>query len=128
MTTLKPPPRRDYAVFLYFEMLGTHTKTELAIKGTALPILLRIDPNKMNFKTCEIGQKKEIPAVLYNDSELKDVRYKFLKVANYTVTPASGRIPPRSNKNVIVSFVPNQMGILFNSIRFDNYHLKTGLY
>ena len=112
MTTLVTPPRRDYAVFLYFEMLGAQSRTELAIKGTALPVLLRIEPASMNFNLCEIGQKKEIPAVLYNDSELKDIRFKFRKVANYTANPASGRIQPRENNNVLISFVPNQMGTL----------------
>jgi hypothetical protein len=107
---LKPPPRRDYAVFLYFEMLGSQDKTELAITGTALPVLLRIESNKIDFGSCEIGQKKDITAVLYNDSQLKDVKFKFKKVANYTVYPASGRIQPRSNKNVTISFVPHQMG------------------
>jgi hypothetical protein len=110
MTTLVSPPRRDYAVFLFFEMLGAHVRTELAIKGTALPVLLCIEPNLLKFNSCEIGQKKEITVQLYNDSELKDVRFKFRKVANYTATPASGRIQPRSSKSVVVSFVPNQMG------------------
>ncbi len=91
-------------------MLGNHQRTELAITGTALPVLLRIDPNKMDFGSCEIGQKKDLKAVLYNDSELKDIKFKFRKVANYTVYPASGRIPPRSNKNVVISFIPHQMG------------------
>ena len=66
----------------------------------------------MDFGNCTIGEKREMQAVLYNDSELKDVRFKFRKVANYTVLPASGRIKARSNKNVTVSFVPHQMGIL----------------
>lgn len=91
-------------------MLGNHQRTELAITGTALPVLLRIDPNKMTFGNCEIGQKKDISAILYNDSELKEVKFKFKKVANYTVYPACGRIAPRSNKNVTVSFIPHQMG------------------
>lgn len=110
MTTLVSPPRRDYAIFLYFEMLGTQLRTEVAITGTALPVLLRIDPNQMNFNSCELGQRKDFAAVLHNDSELKDVRFKFVKVANYTVQPASGRIQPRSSKNVVISFVPHQMG------------------
>jgi hypothetical protein len=109
-TTLKPPPRRDYAIFLYFEMLGNHERTELAITGTALPVLLRIEPNRLDFGSCELGQKKDMQAVLYNDSELKDVKFKFRKVANYTVQPASGRIQPRSSRNVIISFIPHQMG------------------
>ena len=110
--TLKPPPRRDYAVFLFFELLGNQKRTEIAITGTALPILLRIDPEKMDFGDCPIGQKKEIPAVIYNDSELKDIRFKFKKVANFTVNPSCGRIPPMSNRNVLVTFLPHQLGKL----------------
>lgn len=110
VTTLKAPPRRDYAVFIYIELLGNHQRTELAITGTALPVLLRIDPNSMNFGICEIGQKKEMGAILYNDSELKHIKFKFRKVANFTVYPASGRIEPRSSKNVIVTFLPHQIG------------------
>lgn len=111
-TTLKPPQRRDYAIFLYFEQVGNHHRTEVAIKGTALPVLLRIEPNKIDFESCEIGQKKEITAVVHNDSELKSIRFNFPKVANYVVQPASGRIGPKSNRNVVVSFVPHQLGII----------------
>ncbi len=107
---MKPPQRRDYAIFLNFEQVGNHRRTEVAIKGTALPVLLRIEPNKIDFESCEIGQKKEMIAVVYNDSELKSIRFNFPKVANYVVQPASGRIGPKSSKNVVVSFVPHQLG------------------
>lgn len=110
MTTLQPPPRRDYAVFLFFELLGNNKRTEIAITGTALPILLRIEPDQMDFGGCIIGQKKEIQAVICNDSDIKDIRFRFKKVANYTVSPACGRIPPMSSRNVLVSFLPHQMG------------------
>jgi hypothetical protein len=91
-STLKPPPRRDYAVFLYFEGLGTNERTEVAITGTALPILLKSEQNEIDFGSCPIGQKIDIETILRNDSELKDVRFKFEKIANFTVNPASGRI------------------------------------
>ncbi|CAF0834043.1 unnamed protein product [Brachionus calyciflorus] len=111
LTTITPPPRRDYAIFLYFELLGNNRRSEVAITGTALPILLRIDPDQMDFGHCPIGQRKQIPATIYNDSELKDIRFRFKKVANYTVSPACGRIPPRSTRNILVTFIPHQMGI-----------------
>lgn len=85
-------------------------RTELAITGTALPVLLRINPNHMEFGSCVIGEKKEMQAVLHNDSELKDVRFKFRKVANYTANPACGRIKARGHKTITISFVPHQMG------------------
>ncbi len=97
-------------MFLFFEQLGDHRRTELAITGTALPVLLRIEPNQMDFGDCEQGQKKEITAVVYNESDLKSVKFKFPKVANYVVQPASGRIGPKSSRNITVSFVPHQIG------------------
>lgn len=71
----------------------------------------------MEFGSCVIGEKNEMQAVLHNDSELKDIRFKFRKVANYTVNPACGRIKARANKSVTVSFVPHQMG----SFSYDLY-------
>lgn len=111
ITTLKPPQRRDYAVFLFFEQIGSHKRTEMAITGSALPVLLNITPNKMDFDHCEIGQKKEMTAVIQNDSELKSIRFKFQKVANFVVQPSCGRVGPKSCKTVTVSFVPHQIGL-----------------
>lgn len=92
-------------------MLGSHQKTEVAITGTALPVLLRSNPQDLNFGSCYIGNKKDILVTLSNDSDLKDVKFKFNKVANFVVQPASGRIRPRSNRDVVVSFIPHQPGV-----------------
>jgi hypothetical protein len=121
LTTLKPPQRRDYAVFLFFEQLGNQKRTELAITGTALPILLRIEPNKLEFESCEIGQKIDLNATIYNDSDLKDIKFKFDKVANFTVNPASGRISPKAFRNFIVSFIPHQIGKYNILFAFDKF-------
>ncbi len=75
-----------------------------------MPILLKAEPNELNFGTCPIGQKLEYETTLTNESELKDIRFKFEKVANFTVNPAWGRIGPRSKKRIIVSFIPHQVG------------------
>lgn len=75
-----------------------------------MPVLLRVESSKLEFGMCEIGQKKELTTSLYNDSELKPVKFKFRKVANYIVYPASGRIMPKQQKNIVISFVPNQIG------------------
>ena len=110
MSTLNAPPRRDYAIFLYIQQLGAVNKTELAITGSALPVLLKIEPVKLHFDACHIGQKKDMKILLFNESEIKSVKFKFRKVANYTLNPACGRIPPRGSREILVSFVPHQIG------------------
>jgi hypothetical protein len=113
MSALKPPPRRDYAVFLSMKALGTLTNgkgNEFAITGTALPVLLRAEPGKLNFGECQQGQKRELAACLYNDSQLREVKFKFCKVGNFIVTPACGRLAAKSSKKVLVSFIPHQIG------------------
>ena len=118
---MKPPPRRDYAVFLNFEALGTQQKTEIAITGSALPVLLKSDPSHIDFTTCVIGQKKDLQITITNESELKEVKFKFRKIANFTVYPASGRIQPRSSLELIVSFIPHQIG---KSLRVDDIRFR----
>ena len=119
MTTLQAPPRRDYAIFLQFTELGKtrESKSELAVTGTALPVQLRCEPRTIEFDTCPIGQQREAQITLFNESQLKEVRFRFTKIANYTVVPASGRVAPRSSRQVTVAFVPHQIGSTNNHLK-----------
>ena len=82
----------------------------MAVTGTALPILLKAEQSEIDFGSCPIGQKLDYETILRNESELKDLRFKFEKIANFTVNPASGRIGPRSKQKVVISFIPHQVG------------------
>ncbi len=97
-------------MFLHFKSVGSERNIEIAITGTALPILLMAQPNDLKFNASHIGEKHTMTTVLRNESDLKDVKFKFKKVANFTVYPASGRIAPHSSKQIIVSFIPHQIG------------------
>jgi hypothetical protein len=95
---------------LHFKSVGSERKIEIAITGTALPILLIAQPNELKFSACHVGEKQALTTVLRNESDLKDVKFKFKKVANFTVQPASGRIAPHSTQKILVSFIPHQIG------------------
>jgi hypothetical protein len=90
--------------------VGSERKIEVAITGTALPILLIAEPNDLKFGSCHVGEKQILTTVLRNDSDLKDIKFRFKKVANFTVQPASGRIAPHSSSEILVSFIPHQIG------------------
>jgi len=121
-TTLDIPPRRDIAAFMYFELLGaspglsniehSKTKLEIAVAGTALPVILSIDPQKLEFPSTYIGQKSEKTLFIYNQSDYQSIDFRFPSIANFAVQPASGRLKPREKLKTVVTFIPHQMGLL----------------
>lgn len=115
------PPKRDIAAFMYFELLGaspglsniehSKTKLEIAVAGTALPVILSMDPHSIQFPTTYIGQKTEKVLHIYNQSDHKSIDFRFPPIANFALQPASGKLKPREKLRVIVTFIPHQMGL-----------------
>lgn len=120
VTTLDLPPRRDVAAFMYFELLGaspglskieqSKTKLEIAVAGTALPVILSLEPQQLQFPDTYIGQKHEQFVHIYNQSDYKPIDFRFPSVANFAAYPASGRLKPREKLRIAVTFIPHQMG------------------
>ncbi|UJR33894.1 hypothetical protein I4U23_021314 [Adineta vaga] len=119
-TTLDLPPRRDIAAFMYFELLGaspglskiehSKTKLEIAVAGTALPVILSLEPHQLQYPTTYIGQKYEQIIHIYNQSDYKPIDFRFPSIANFATYPASGRLKPREKLKITVAFIPHQMG------------------
>ena len=105
---------------MYFELLGSSsglsnveqskTKLEIAVAGTALPIILSLEPQALEFSTTYIGQKREKIIHIYNQSDYKSIRFRFPSIANFAIQPASGKLKSREKLKVTVTFIPHQMG------------------
>ena len=105
---------------MYFELLGaspglskveqSKTKLEIAVAGTALPVILSLEPHVVQFPTTFIGQKNEKIIYIYNQSDHKSIDFRFPSIANFALQPASGKLKPREKLKVIVTFIPHQMG------------------
>ncbi len=116
------PPRRDIAAFMYFELLGaspglsniehSKTKLEIAVAGTALPVILSLDSQSLQFPTTYIGQKNEKILYIYNQSDHKSIDFRFPSIANFALQPASGKLKPREKLKITVTFIPHQIGSL----------------
>ncbi|CAF0728757.1 unnamed protein product [Adineta steineri] len=121
-TTLDLPPRRDVAAFMYFELLGaspglskiehSKTKLEIAVAGTALPVVLSLEPHELQFPTTYIGQKYEQNIHIYNQSDHKPIDFRFPSIANFAVEPACGKLKPRQKLKITVTFLPHQIGTI----------------
>jgi hypothetical protein len=133
------PPKRDIATFMYFELLGaspglaniehSKTKLEIAIAGTALPVILSMEPHCLQYPLTYVGQKNDDMIHIYNQSDHQSIDFRFPSIANFAVQPASGKLKPREKLSVIVTFIPHQMGscsLLFIVFVRSLFHIDQG--
>ncbi|KAL4233464.1 hypothetical protein ACF0H5_008145 [Mactra antiquata] len=114
-----PPPRKDFALFLKLQIIGSSSVSdgydekvvEVALTGTALPVLLDISPaSKYDFGEVPVGEHADILCTLKNSSDVLPVTYQFRRIAHFIAHPPNGKIQPLCTQDVIFSFAPNQAG------------------
>lgn len=85
---------------------------EVAMTGTALPVLLSISPSyKFNFGECPVGEHADVLCTIKNESNVLPAIFQFRKIAHFLTHPPNGKIPPGQSQDVIFSFSPNQIGM-----------------
>ncbi|CAH1800026.1 unnamed protein product [Owenia fusiformis] len=126
--TVEPPPRKDFALFMKIQMIGSNegfcndgskTKSiedavshvEVALTGTALPVLVNLSPqSKFDFQECPVGEHVDMLCSLNNESSVLPLTFQFRRIAHFTAHPTSGKIKPGQNQSIVFSFAPNQVG------------------
>lgn len=90
----------------------TGSMVEVAMTGTALPVLLSISPSyKFNFGECPVGEHADVLCTIKNESNVLPAIFQFRKIAHFLTHPPNGKIPPGQSQDVIFSFSPNQIGM-----------------
>ncbi|XP_070190234.1 cilia and flagella-associated protein 47-like isoform X3 [Littorina saxatilis] len=121
---VSPPTRKDFALFVRLEIIGSSkgfieddvkraqgTFAEIALTGTALPVLLDISPsNKFDFGECPVGEHADVLCTIRNESQILPAIFQFRRIAHFSVKPPNGKIPPGHTQDVIFSFAPKQVG------------------
>ena len=97
--------------FIVLQCLTGDTFVELAMTGTALPVLLSITPaTKYDFGEVPVGEHADVLCTLKNDSDVLPVTFQFRRIAHFIAHPPNGKIAPSDSQDVIFSFAPNQAG------------------
>ncbi|XP_022089961.1 cilia- and flagella-associated protein 47-like isoform X2 [Acanthaster planci] len=127
-STASPPPRQDFALFMQIVVIGSSkgfgadtdagkqngnegTKVEVALTGTALPVLLSLSPtNHFDFGDCPVGEHVDTLCTLRNDSAHLPASFVCRQVAQFCVYPYFGKLKPGESQDLIFSFKPNQYG------------------
>ncbi|NWH91471.1 CFA47 protein, partial [Aegithalos caudatus] len=121
---------QDYVLFLRFESVGersdclqelsggatTTTRSrsrhvDLALMGSGFPVILTFKPGTViNFKDCYLGEQTQVVCIMKNESEFLPVTFSFRKAAHFNVSPERGMLKIKSEKEVMISFSPRQIG------------------
>ena len=87
-------------------------KLEIAMTGSALPVLLNISPQShFDFGDCPVGEHVDALCSLRNDSSLLPATYTFQRVAQFSIHPSSGKLRPGESQDLIFSFKVMGQGI-----------------
>ncbi|PFX34680.1 Calponin-likey domain-containing protein 2 [Stylophora pistillata] len=116
----QPPPRKDYTLFMHIETVGSvsgggsdnrGSRVEVAILGTALPVLLSISPSPVfKFGDCLIGEQVDILCTVNNESASLPLIFSLHSTAHFHSSPSQAHINPGMSLDVLLTFRPNQMG------------------
>ncbi|NXQ15286.1 CFA47 protein, partial [Peucedramus taeniatus] len=121
---------QDYVLFLRFETVGkrggcvqnlssgttaatgSHSRhVDLALMGSGFPVILTFKPGTViNFEDCYLGEQTQAVCTMKNESEFLPVTFRFRKTAHFSVSPARGKLKKNSEKEVMISFSPHQIG------------------
>ncbi|XP_043927775.1 cilia- and flagella-associated protein 47 [Protopterus annectens] len=122
-------PRQDYALFMRFEIVGSKDNflldcmpgscgkgkdqrfAELALTGTGFPVQLTFSTGlNYSFSECLPGEHTVTPCILKNENQVLPVTFSFCKTAHFNISPSKGKIEPGFSQNLVISFVPHQVG------------------
>ncbi|NWS08649.1 CFA47 protein, partial [Motacilla alba] len=115
---------QDYVLFLRFETAGkrgsclqnlscgSHSRhVDLALTGSGFPVILTFKPGTViNFEDCYLGEQPQVVCTMKNESEFLPVTFRFRKTAHFSISPARGKLRKKSEKEVMISFSPHQIG------------------
>lgn len=131
----QPPPRKDYTLFMHIETVGSiagisdksmggygtgGSRVEVAVVGTALPVLLSISPSPVfKFGDCTVGEQIDALCTVNNESASLPLTFSLHSTAHFHFSPSQDHINPGQSVDVLLTFRPNQMGIFKPVVSLD---------
>ena len=101
-------------------LLFIGSRVEVALQGTALPVLLSISPSPVfKFGDCPVGEQIDALCTVNNESACLAVTFSLHSTAHFQASPSQGYISAGQSVDVLLSFKPNQMGTFKPSVPLE---------
>ncbi|CAD7959898.1 unnamed protein product [Amoebophrya sp. A25] len=91
---------------------------------------LKADPAALQFGLCETNDRRDVVMKLENTHDVLPVNFSIPVIPNYRVSPETGVLLPRQVAQIMVSFLPKQLGV-FNQrleILYNNEQYSMSVY
>ena len=87
------------------------SRVEVAVLGTALPVLLSASPSPVfKFGDCPVGEQIDALCTVNNESASLPLTFSLHSTAHFHFSPSQAHISPGQSVDVLLTFRPNQMG------------------
>lgn len=121
MTTTRPTNRPPSRVFGGGSNKPLQAQTKLVVQETGQEIvfdmsgrgvkpLLDVSHRALPFGQCAVHDRRDIAITLSNRGDSLPIDWRINKIANFRTTPDHGTLAPMQTVEVIVSFMPSQLG------------------
>ncbi|KAF0726272.1 hypothetical protein AaE_009621, partial [Aphanomyces astaci] len=95
--------------FASIECSEINQNLAIEISGTAVAPHVVITPDSFDFGECASGKRVDMMLNVKNEATLP-VTFKLNKLAHFAAHPSKGRLDVLQSQNLVVSFVPSQLG------------------
>mmetsp|Transcript_76352 Transcript_76352/g.221693 ORF Transcript_76352/g.221693 Transcript_76352/m.221693 type:complete len:2886 (+) Transcript_76352:129-8786(+) len=82
----------------------------IQLVGKALRPALQVSPDMLQFGHCKVNHRRDIVLRITNRQEAMPLDFEIPRVPHMTINPAKGKLAPRQNMNIVVSFMPKALG------------------
>ncbi|OQS03556.1 hypothetical protein THRCLA_04122 [Thraustotheca clavata] len=100
---------RPLRAFASVECAELNQNITIEISGTAVTPQVTISPESFDFGVCPAGGRVDMLMNLKNQATLPVV-FSLNKLAQFAVHPSKGRLDVLQSQNIVISFVPAQLG------------------
>jgi hypothetical protein len=94
----------------------------LRMKGIAIRPALRMKPDVLYFGECPVNERRDIVVSLHNSHRLASLDWNIPRVPHMHVEPSSGNLAPQQRQDVIVTYLPKQLGHFEAQLQLQHCH------
>ena len=113
-TTYKP--KQDISKMRLLLVIESGKKMKIPLNGISFPVMHKLSKTAFDFGDCPVSDRRDLYFELKNENKLMSLKYKFGKIACFQISPVSGTLQPLQSTNILLTFLPKQMGKFKNVI------------